>query len=154
MWFVLRKKLEHEFGRVIGVGIVNVLGAHVVRHPRQARRLRRQVDQFDRLILRHVQLDPSGHEILQRRIELDEAAFDHVCEQCSGERLGDRADFVHCVGVRLVALAAVDFAEAKDFLFAVVENSDDATDDVFGLDQRRDQLFDLLRVVCTIDGSD
>src|SRR5688572_17589194 len=70
----------------------------VAGNPRQARRVARQVKEFDRVSIAFRQADMRRQILADRIIERDFAALSHIGEQKDGEQLGHRPDLEKRVG--------------------------------------------------------
>jgi hypothetical protein len=96
---VVRQEVVEPLGRVIHVRIARVFRRKVGRHPRQTRRIGREVKQGDRRPLKIRHLDAGGQKFRSSIVRRDLAPLHHVGKQQSREHLGDRADFENRVGI-------------------------------------------------------
>ena len=138
------QKLVHLFDGVIGVRIGRIGGGEVVRHPRQRRAVRGQVEESDLFAVprwhRHLTL----RQIHRYRIvKFDLASCDHIGQQDTREHLGDGADLEYrsfaersCFRPRLARRDPSGRA-------VLLEYTDDDTHRPVLVDARLDQLLNL-----------
>ena len=125
---VRREELVELGDRVVGVRVPRIGRPEVVRHARQSRAMRRQVQQRDLCAVPRRYIDDRPEQPLHRRLELEGALPRQVRQQDRREHLGDRADLEHGVAIHCGRTVGRKLTMGDHAAAARVDNADDYAD--------------------------